>query len=95
MAVWMQAPVSGLHESAVQILPSSQLIGVFTQPPTGSQLSVVQGLLSSQARGVPDWQPVCGLHVSRPLQTVPSPQESGVPAVHCPLWQISAPLQAF
>jgi hypothetical protein len=34
--------------SVVQTLPSSQLIGVWTQPVAGSHVSVVQALPSSQ-----------------------------------------------
>jgi hypothetical protein len=40
--------VAGLHESAVQALPSLQTIGVWTQPVAGLQESTVQGLLSLQ-----------------------------------------------
>jgi hypothetical protein len=39
-------------------------------------------------------QPVDGLQLSV-VQTLASLQERGVPAVHPPLWQISAPLQAL
>src|SRR5215475_3079729 len=49
-------------------------------PATGSQVSVVQGLPSSQLSGTPGSHvPVDTLHVSVPLQTLPSSQTTGVP----------------
>jgi hypothetical protein len=39
------------------------------------------------------WQPEAGLQLSV-VQTLPSLQLSGVPAVQVPLWQVSSPLQA-
>jgi len=72
-----------VHTSPVHGLPSAQSafttheshpgIGVFEQPVTDEQESVVQALESSQSSDVPDvqkppWQ------VSEPLQTLPSPQ---------------------
>jgi hypothetical protein len=39
-------------------------------------------------------QPEAGTHESV-VHTLPSLQVSGVPAVHTPLWQVSAPLQAL
>jgi hypothetical protein len=57
----------------LQTVPSPHAVpfstGVCEQPTTGSQLSVVQTLLSLQLRAVP--------------------------AVHVPLWQVSAPLQTL
>src|SRR5207245_823841 len=48
-------------------------IGACMQPTPGSQLSVVQGLASSQSGGVPATQ-VLFTHVSAPLHTSPSSQ---------------------
>jgi hypothetical protein len=45
-------PPPGEHESTVHTFPSSQLVGVWMQPITGSHVSTVQGLLSSHAAGV-------------------------------------------
>jgi hypothetical protein len=110
----------------LQALPSVHDVPFATatcwQPRTGSQVSVVQGLLSLQLRADPGVQ-VPAWHVSAPLQTVPSghavpletfacaqpvagtqlsvvhtllsSQLSGVPALHAPPWQVSAPLQAL
>jgi hypothetical protein len=86
--------------------------GLVAHPKTGSQLSVVQTLPSSQLSAVPAvhvpawhvslplqtspsrhgvplttgllWQPVTGSQLSV-VQTLPSSQLSGVPAVHVPL----------
>lgn len=73
---------------------------VFWQtPPT--QASPVHGFPSMQsALMLHDWQPAIGvwmqpvseLHVSV-VHALPSSQESGVPAVQVPLWQVSFPLQ--
>src|SRR5215467_8943794 len=58
------------------------------QPVTGSHVSSVQGLLSSQLSGVPGSQlPVAGLHCSRPSQTVP------LPALHATAAGVSVPAQ--
>src|SRR2546422_6104530 len=77
----MQEPVT--HVSAVvHGFPSSQLalLYTYTQPSCGSQRSSVQGLPSSQLGGAPGRQaPVAGSQVSKPLQTLPSSQETGVP----------------
>ena len=49
-----QEPVAGSHESAVQLLPSSQLIGGWLHAPVaGSHSSWVHGLESEQLAGVP------------------------------------------
>jgi hypothetical protein len=107
----------------LQTSPSGHAVpfttAVFVQPKTGSQLSVVHTLLSSQLRGVPAvhtplwhvsaplqtspsahevplstgvfWQPEAGSQLSV-VQTLPSSQLRGVPAVQTPAWQLSAPL---
>jgi hypothetical protein len=77
------------HVSApLQALPSAHdvplLTGRFRQPVTGSQLSVVQGLLSLQLGAVPGVQ-VPAWHVSAPLQTVVSAQL--VPFATLTCWQ--------
>jgi hypothetical protein len=78
----------------LQTLPSPQAVpfstGVCEQPVAGSQLSVVQTLLSLQLRAVPaahvpDWQ------VSLPLQTLPSPH--AVPFATAVFWQPLTGLQ--
>jgi hypothetical protein len=58
---------------AVQAFPSSQELVLFvkTQPVAGSHVSVVQGLLSSQATGAPGRQ-APPLHVSPVVHTLPS-----------------------
>jgi hypothetical protein len=60
------------------------------QPSTGSQLSVVQALSSSQSSGVPPPQ-IPFVHVSAPLQTLPSAQD--VPLARFPCWQPRAGAQ--
>ena len=69
-----QAPTSQVSP-LVQALPSSQVRVLFvkTQPEAGSQLSVVQGLASSQARGPPPWQ-LPSPQVSPSVQASPSLQ---------------------
>jgi hypothetical protein len=61
--------------SPLQTLPSGHAVplstGVFTQPVTGSQLSLVQTLPSLQLMGVPTVQ-TPAWQVSSPLQTLPS-----------------------
>jgi hypothetical protein len=110
--------------SPLQTSPSAHGVpfatGVFVQPVSGSQVSVVQTLLSSQLSGAPAvqtpaWQvssplqrspsvhgvpfatgvlehPKMGSQLSV-VQTLPSSQSSGVPAVQAPAWQVSSPLQ--
>jgi hypothetical protein len=72
----------------LQALPSLQVVplgtGVCWQPWTGSQVSAVQGLPSSQLRGGPDVQ-VPAWQVSAPWQTLPSLQV--VPLVTGVCWQ--------
>ena len=76
-------PVLGLQLSVVHAFPSLHTKGGFEQPLLGLQMSWVQALLSAQLGGVPATQaPFDGLHVSTPLQTLPSPQLTGVPGWH-------------
>jgi hypothetical protein len=56
IAVCWQAPVDGLHVSAVQASLSLQFLGANTQPVAGLHESVVQILLSLQVIGVPPIQ---------------------------------------
>ena len=49
--------------------------GVRRQPAFGSQVSVVQGLLSAQLTGVPGWQ-TPARQTSTPLQRLPSLQDA-------------------
>ena len=56
-------------------LLSSQLIAVKTQPVAGTQLSVVQRLLSLQTVGAPGWQMPFTSQVSVPLQRSASAHE--------------------
>src|SRR5262245_17374278 len=64
------------------------------QPATGSQVSIVQGSLSSQLSGTPGSHVPDGLHVSVPLQTLPSSQTTGVP-LHVPARQTSPVVHAL
>jgi hypothetical protein len=89
-------PVAALQESAVQALPSSQLSGVpAVQVPLWHVSAPLQRLESEQdvplATGVLT-QPVAGLQESV-VQTLLSLQSGGVPGLHVPPWQVSAPLQ--
>jgi hypothetical protein len=83
--------VAALQESEVHGFPSSTVTDCPLQTPLPSHRSlVVQALLSLQGvrfrAFVPATQfPVRGAQVSVPLQTLPSSQIFGVPAVHCPL----------
>jgi hypothetical protein len=62
LGTYVQAPVTGLQMSFVQILPSSHL-GLYTHPLAGSHESIVHMLLSLQTTGV--WtQPVAVLQLS-------------------------------
>src|SRR5262245_45028348 len=82
-ATWLQLPSA--HASAVQALPSSQgAPSAFScrQPTSGSQLSVVHGLPSSQP-GVSCWQPPAGSQASL-VHASWSSQSSG-PATKQPL----------
>ena len=74
-AVWTH-PFVGSHVSSVHGLLSSQLtgVGVPQAPVVGSQLTVVHALEAAHG-GVPTWQRlVVVLHVSVPLQGLPSLQ---------------------
>src|SRR6185369_272649 len=63
------------------------------QPKKKSQLSSVQGLLSSQIGAGAVWHwPVAGLQVSTPLQALPSLQTIGMPGWQLPATQASVPL---
>jgi hypothetical protein len=75
----------------LQTLPLLQLIGVWLHPRTGSQLSVVHGLLSLQFSGVPATQPVAGLQLPIPLHTLLPLHCRGVP-VHVPLVHTLSPV---
>jgi hypothetical protein len=81
--------------SVVQTFPSLQLSGV---PAVHTPLWHVSLPLHTvpSAHELPFatavfWQPVTGLQLSV-VQTLPSLQLSGVPAVHVPFWQVSTPL---
>src|SRR5262245_29906032 len=94
MGVCVQ-PLSGLHASVVQALPSSQSSGVPAVQVPLWQVSAPLHTVPS-AHEVPlatgdVTQPRVGLHESF-VQTFPSLQTSGVPAVQIPAWQVSAPL---
>jgi hypothetical protein len=90
----------------LQALPSEQDVPLattlFAQTPA-LQTSVVHGLPSLQsAFTAQDWQPEIGVftHPDTALQVsvvqaLPSLQLGGVPPVQVPVWQVSAPLQAF
>jgi hypothetical protein len=80
----------------VQALPSSQLGGVPAVQVPAWQVSAPLQTVAS-AHEVPFatatcWQPRTGSQLSV-VQTLPSLQFGGVPAVQLPLWQVSAPLQ--
>src|SRR5262245_61451783 len=63
-------------------------------PASASHGSSVQDSPSLQSSGVPAWQPRLGSHVSTPLQAFASSQTTGVPAEHCPFWQLPPVVQA-
>jgi hypothetical protein len=71
-------PVAGRQVSSVQAFSSSQKSGglaTFEHPDAGMQESTVQALLSLQLRFIPGWhRAVSVLHVSTPLQALPSSQ---------------------
>jgi len=80
------------HVSApLQALPSLQEVpfptAAYWHPATGSQVSLLHGLLSSQSRAGPAVQ-VPEEHVSAPLQASPSLQE--VPSARSACWQPAA-----
>jgi hypothetical protein len=77
-------------------LPSLQTSGVpAVQAPLWHVSAPLQTVASAHevplATGVV-WHPRVGLQVSV-VQTLPSLQTRGVPAVHTPAWQVSSPLQ--
>jgi hypothetical protein len=88
-------PSTASHESAVQTLPSSQLSAVpAVQEPPWHVSAPLHTVASAQL--VPFvtggfWHPSTASHESA-VQTLPSSQASGVPGVHAPAWQVSAPL---
>jgi hypothetical protein len=89
-------PVAGLQLSVVHTFPSLQLSGVPAVHTPLWQISLpLQTLPSAQevplATGVVV-QPNVGLQLSV-VHGLPSLQARGVPAVHTPLWQVSAPSQ--
>jgi hypothetical protein len=57
--VWMHCPVPGSQLSCVQVMPSSQTTGSYSQPAIGSQPSIVQASPSSQSTGL-EMQPRTG-----------------------------------
>jgi len=71
----MQEP-SAQVSPVVQPLPSSQgpVLSTLAQPEAGSQLSLVQVLLSLQSRGVPEQTPP--LHASPTVHALPSSQDN-------------------
>jgi hypothetical protein len=91
-------PVPGSQPFVVHGLPSSHVRGVPAVHVPLWQVSPPLHRLPSLhddpfATGV-FWQPVPGSQLSL-VHTLPSLQFGAVPAVHVPLWQVSAPLQAF
>src|SRR5262245_2274365 len=99
-AVPTQTPFE-LVSPVVQSVPSLRgaVLKGFTQPVTSSQLSSVQGLLSSHASGVPgSHAPVAGLQASMPSHTVVFPHAAamavGVP-VQVPPAHASFSVQRF
>jgi hypothetical protein len=91
-------PVDGLQLSVVQTFPSLQTSGVPpAHAPAWQDSAPLQTLPSEHAvpfaTGVVV-QPEVGLQPSV-VHGFESLQTTGVPAVHAPLWQVSAPLQRF
>jgi hypothetical protein len=88
-------PVTALQLSVVQTLPSLQLRAVPpAQVPLWQVSSPLQTLPSVHEEPFGSGvlaHPVTGLQLSV-VQTLPSLQLSGVPAVQTPPWQVSAPL---
>jgi hypothetical protein len=87
-----------LQLSVVHTFPSLQTSGVPAVHTPAWQVSAPLQTVES-AHAVPFAtgvvvQPVAGVQPSV-VHTFPSLQASGVPAVHTPLWQVSAPLQAL
>jgi hypothetical protein len=91
-------PVDALQPSVVHGLPSLQTSGVpAVHEPLWQVSAPLQAFPSEHvvpfATGVVV-QPDAALHPSV-VHGLPSLHVSGVPAVHVPLWHVSAPLQAF
>jgi hypothetical protein len=91
-------PVTALQLSDVHTLPSLQTSGVPAVHTPAWQVSAPLQTVES-GHAVPFAtlvvvQPEAGLQPSV-VHTLPSLQTSGVPAVHVPFWQVSAPLHAF
>jgi hypothetical protein len=88
-------PATASQESVVQGLPSLQSsAGPAVQRPAWQVSAPLHTVPSTQ--GVPlatagCWQPATALHESV-VQGLPSLQLGGVPGVHAPAWQVSAPL---
>jgi hypothetical protein len=91
-------PVAGAQVSVVQMLPSLQLSGA-------AAVHTPLWQVSSPSQASPSAQedpfgtavvrhPVAGSQLSV-VQTLPSLQVSGVPAVQAPLWQVSLPLHTL
>jgi len=79
---FMQLPM--LQKSSVQMLLSLQSISVDEQPSIGSQVSIVQGLLSLQFKFSDIVQPLSLMHVSCPLQRLLSSHKSSIGVTtHC------------
>jgi hypothetical protein len=91
-------PVAGLQPSVVHTLPSLQTSGVPpAHAPPWQDSGPLQTLPSEHAVPLATGvvvQPDVGLQESV-VHGFESLQTSGVPAVHAPLWQVSAPLQRF
>jgi hypothetical protein len=91
-------PDTGLQLSVVHTLPSLHASGVPEVHTPAWQVSLPLHTLPSlhdEPLGTAVfWQPAAGLQLSV-VQTLPSLQLSGVPAVHTLLWQVSAPLHAL
>src|SRR5262249_20740477 len=89
------APRRAPSSVCVQALPSLHAVPsatlVWTHPATGSQLSTVHGLWSSQFNGVPATQ-APDAQVSWPLQRFPS-SHSDAPSSICPSQLLSLPSQ--
>jgi predicted membrane protein len=90
------APVALQVSAPLQALPSEHAVpavaGVVAHPVAGSHASTVQGLLSLHESAVPAAHAPAALHVSAPLQALPS--EHAVPAVAGVLVQPVAGLHA-
>jgi hypothetical protein len=91
-------PNTGSQVSVVHTLASLQLSARPATQKDPRQVSLPLHTLPS-GHGVPPGtvtkaQPLAGLQPSV-VQALPSLQTSGVPPLHVPLWQLSAPLQAL